>query len=799
MVGDVRLGAIMRRLGKLKGRSITELRERALQRAAAELERWRVASTVGELSDRALVAAIDHQRVPGDGNLADRLQCHFASRDTPLFFPGVRDGSSAAQLRTPRWSGELAQLLAAADAVVRGTFDLLGHEGLSFGFPIDWHFDPVSRKHAPLVHWSRIPYLDADLIGDHKVIWEINRHQHFFILGRAFQASGRAEYAECFVAHVTSWMDANPPKDGINWASSLEVAYRAISWLWAIEFFRSSASLTPSVVKRMLKYLYVHGRHLERYLSTYFSPNTHLTGEALGLLYLGLLLPEFRRAAQWRRVGWRILERELSRQVHTDGVYFEQASYYHRYTVDIFLHAFLLADSNGIGVSMAMRTRLALAADHLADLTRADGTMPIIGDDDGGRLVLLEQRSFADVRSTLAIASVVLGKPELAAVAGRATEEVLWLLGDDGVRTVDSSVHALFPKHFSNLFAEGGYAILRDGWGADALHAVIDCGPLGALNCGHAHSDALAIEIAVGQCPVFVDPGTYTYTGSAVDRDHFRHSAAHNTVTVDGQSASVSDGPFSWAYRAETRAESWWTGAVVDRFVGSHSGFQRLPDPVMHRRTVFFVRGEYWVLLDSILSAGVHESTAHFHVALGGRVIPIGASSSWIEVPCAGAWSRLFFGVAGDVDGLEWSEDWVSPSYGSRAKAPSAHVTTRGYGRRDIVSVLCPCVGGNAVSVRELETEQRSGRAVAVDRPGRHDLFLFGTEGTVRVNGVEMDADAALIRRASPQDEVRSVALFGAAAMLRVDGLCIHATGAAELVRTDSGWVVQGDGTIAVQ
>ena len=62
-----------------------------------------------------------------------------------------------------------------------------------------------------------------------------------------------------------------------------------------------------------------------------------------------------------------------------------------------------------------------------------------------------------------------------------------------------------------------------------------------------------------------------------------------------------------------------------------------------------------------------------------------------------------------------------------------------------------------------------------------------------------MDADAALIRRASPQDEVRSVALFGAAAMLRVDGLCIHATGAAELVRTDSGWVVQGDGTIAVQ
>ena len=47
---------------------------------------------------------------------------------------------------------------------------------------------------------------------------------------------------------------------------------------------------------RVLKFLYLNGRHLETYLSTYFSPNTHLTGEALGLFYLGTLLPEFKDA-----------------------------------------------------------------------------------------------------------------------------------------------------------------------------------------------------------------------------------------------------------------------------------------------------------------------------------------------------------------------------------------------------------------------------------------------------------------------------------------------------------------------
>ncbi|MDB4891749.1 MAG: putative Heparinase family protein, partial [Gemmatimonadetes bacterium] len=604
--------------------------------------------------------------------------------------------------------------------------------------------------------------------------------------------------AECFADHLESWMDANPPKVGVNWASSLEVAYRAIAWLWALELFRESPVLTADVVKRMLKFLYIHGRHLERYLSTYFSPNTHLTGEALGLLYLGVLLPEFRRAKQWQRMGWQILERELPRQVYEDGVYFEQATYYHRYTVDIYLHAILLADRNSMAVPASMRQRLALAVDHLADITRADGSMPIVGDDDGGSLVVLEDRPFADVRSTLATASVVLGKPGLAAVAGAVTEEVLWLLGPEGVTAVDATIGAQRPAHTSKLFATGGYAVMRDSWKDDAMHALIDCGPLGALNCGHAHSDALSIEVAAGRCAFLVDPGTYTYTESAADRDHFRHSAAHNTVTVDGQSSSVTDGPFSWGSRADAKPESWWTGGVVDRLVASHPGFERLADPVLHRRSVVFVRGEYWVVQDTILAAESHESTAHFHAALGSRVTTITGSSSWIDVPCAEGWSRLFFAAAGDVDALEWGEDWVSPSYGSRARAPYARVTSRGRGRRDLVTVLCPSPEGESVSVEDLPTDDGKGRAVVVNRPDRHDLFLFGTGGTVRTNGVEMDADAAVVRRHSLRGDVMALALFGADALLRVDGLRFHATGAAEAVRVGAGWVVQGAGKIAV-
>ena len=140
-------------------------------------------------------------------------------------------------------------------------------------------------------------YLDAAVTGDKKIVWELNRHQYFITLGQAYWLTGDQRYAQTFVSHLDSWMDQNPPKLGINWASSLEVAFRSISWLWALYFFKDSPALTAPTFLRTLKFLYLQARHLETYLSTYFSPNTHLTGEALGLFYLGTLLPEFRRRA----------------------------------------------------------------------------------------------------------------------------------------------------------------------------------------------------------------------------------------------------------------------------------------------------------------------------------------------------------------------------------------------------------------------------------------------------------------------------------------------------------------------
>ena len=144
-----------------------------------------------------------------------------------------------------------------------------------------------------------MPYLDPRY-GDHKIIWELNRHQHWLALGRAAWLTGDPRYASACIDELAGWMRANPPLTGINWCSMLELAFRSISWIWALHFVVSFGELAArDWTVDLLLGLERQLTHIERHLSFYFSPNTHLLGEALALYIAGQVLPEFRSAARW--------------------------------------------------------------------------------------------------------------------------------------------------------------------------------------------------------------------------------------------------------------------------------------------------------------------------------------------------------------------------------------------------------------------------------------------------------------------------------------------------------------------
>ncbi len=500
-----------------------------------------------------------------------------------------------------RSPGAAANAAAQADRLREGVFDLLGYRDLPYGSPPDWQVDLVHRRRPPRAFWASVPYLDP-ACGDHKIIWELNRHQHWLALGRAFWMTGNGDYRATFVRELESWLAANPPLDGVNWASMLELAFRAISWTWSIEFFshESQHDQSPWLVDLLVALDRQLG-HVAHNLSQYFSPNTHLSGEALALYAVSQALPELRASAARAAQGRNVLIAEASRQIRTDGGHVELSPHYHRYSTDFYLLALLVARGSGDPEAPVFERAARAQAEYLRTIADDHGQMPLIGDDDGGQLSGWCGTRPADASVTLALAASVLDDASLA--VGPAPEEVLWWIGP-----LQPIVDAEAPRpRPSRVLEASGYVVSRT---PDGDHLTFDVGPHGFLNGGHAHSDALSVTLSVRGQPLLIDPGTATYTMDPRLRDWFRSTRMHNTVIVDQRDHTHPQGPFHWEHAPAARLLFSYTGNAVDVAEGTHDAYTH----AAHVRTIVAVHRVGWIVVDRILGDVEVEAEAWWHV-----------------------------------------------------------------------------------------------------------------------------------------------------------------------------------------
>ncbi len=158
------------------------------------------------------------------------------------FFFGGSQAADRAELLRQYLLQQAEEIVHEADEICRHRFRLLGYENLDYGSEIDWHLDRVHNKRAPLEPWSEVPFLDFAAVGDHKVIWELNRHQHLVTLAKAWLLTKDEKYVRELMAQWRSWIKANPYPVGINWGSSLEVAFRSLSWIWVDQLLNTKAA-----------------------------------------------------------------------------------------------------------------------------------------------------------------------------------------------------------------------------------------------------------------------------------------------------------------------------------------------------------------------------------------------------------------------------------------------------------------------------------------------------------------------------------------------------------------------------
>jgi hypothetical protein len=518
----------------------------------------------------------------------------------------------------------------------------------------------------------------------------------------------------------------------VNWSCALEPAFRAWSWLWAYYFCAEDPALDDDTHARWLCSFYEHAHFLHRHLEYYSSPYNHLIGEAAALYALGVLFPEMPGAARWRQRGRRVLLRRLRSQFHADGGSVEQSTFYHHATLGFYLLAALVGEANGDPFPADVERAIEKGMEFSLHLMQPDGRLPSIGGADDGKCIRLERRLFWDFRPFLAVGAARYGRADFRFAAGAFHEDALWLLGLAGRDRFQAIVPEAPP--ISAALQASGYYVLRSGWDRDADYLCFDCGEQAAglrkddvPSAAHGHADCLSVVLWLRGRPVLVDPGFFCYNGEPEWEVRFRRTAAHNTAAIDGDDQSRHVHKMAWCRVFTPSPEAWIPSARGGAAGGSHDGYARSAEGVIHRRAVWLHESGCCLMCDQFTGRGRHRIEMNFQFAAGsawlseGAVLFEHAELAWTGSVAASP--RIRCGEPGADGG------WIAPSLGVKTAAP--RLTLEADFEAPVTTFLTLVVPRSAGEARR-SIVATAGRRLAIGaRLDGADLEWFGLDADV--------------------------------------------------------------------
>ncbi|HAA76139.1 TPA: hypothetical protein DCE37_13570 [Candidatus Latescibacteria bacterium] len=614
---------------------------------------------------------------------------HFRERSTPRFFveSSERDAKIEA-LREAIGDASVISIVKDADRICDRVFDLLGSGSTALGRPIDWHRDFKSGvRYDPALPSALFSLKSFPPGSDVKVPWELSRFQHVPTLGQAWWFTQDDKYAREFFDQFLDWKASNPPGLGINWACTMDVAIRLVNLIWGYGYFRCSAFLGDRTLEAFLCSVWEHSTHIENnlefgYIAGQEVVSNHYLADVAGLVFAGILFPEFKDAGRWRQIGLEGLLRSMDEQVHDEGTDFESSVSYHRLTTEIFAACYALCDLNGVDIPDAFSERLAKMVEFVAAYARPDGLSPQIGDADDGRLQILSRYAGwnrQDHRYLQTIGSVLLDRPDLAAYP-EGLADCVWLFGTERTDR-NRSLTRERPTRSSVGFPAFGFYSLRSG--EDEL--VISASRVGTRGIGnHKHNDVFGIELSLDGEPILVDPGACIYTADSALRNAFRSVTSHNTVTIDDyeQNGIPENNLFGLIESCVPKIHEWvveGTGEHV--FRGSHNGFHGLSEGCHERRVAMSPSADsLFTVADQVSASGEHRARWFFHFH---PLATVELAPGLARVTQGRAIAMIGWKAETPID-ADLGDGWTSSAYGRREPAP---VLTLGTQFKDAVQL----------------------------------------------------------------------------------------------------------------
>lgn len=556
--------------------------------------------------------------------------------------------------------------LAVAEAVCAGRFTHAGVT-LELGPEPDWTGAAFPPDAEWRIEWSKFYY-------------SLN-------LAHAYRETGDARFPRAWERLVRSWIEQVPVGSDTSDVS----ARRILNWIYAWDSFANASrfdDFSEGLEAELFASLAAQVRHLRDNLT---AERNHRTLELYALFVAALALPRLDESETLIDFAVAELHCNLLADVRPDGVHREHSTHYHMLVLRSFLGARENARCFEVQFPDGFDAHLQRACDFALHCHRPDGTIPALSDSDAG--------NYSDL---LALAADLFDRP-------------------DYLYATTGGARGVAPERSNVDFPDGGYFIQRSGWGTDARtlrdarYLIFDAGALG--DGGHGHYDALSVEIYAHGRPLVIDPGRYTYSEHGENwRRWFKSTRAHNTVCVDGLDQTP--------YRCGKPKGPTARGHLLERL--SAPSLEVLCGEVLspayearHVRRVFFVAGEYWLVVDELSGERPHRYDLRFHLAHEAwrqtRVESNGANN---EVRAPGL--ALVFS-APHAPRLE--DGWVSPVYGVKHPAPVVSVVSEGEAEARFFTLVMP-LDANAPAPRMLVQEGDGARRTRVEIVG------MGEDGT---------------------------------------------------------------------
>lgn len=486
------------------------------------------------------------------------------------------------------------------------------YPAFDFGKDINWQYQPV-------------PDLLIKTFLHRTTIWQP--------LGLAYWSTGDEKYAKEWVFQVRDYLRKNQlgayPNDSAFAWKAFVVSFRLNNWSGYFNMFLNSPNFTPTF---LMEYLNAYHQQAEYVKANYTDIGNHLLYEALHMMYAGSTFPELKEAANWRKSGIEVLNREIKKQVYPDGMQFELSTSYHIGTVKIFLDALKIAQLAGRQDEFPSTYRNLIEKMVLAvsNYSFPDYTFPLYGN------------SFLTNKKTMLknYADWFEAFPQ--------NKQIQYFTTDGKMGTP--------PSYLSKSLPDAGFYTFRNGWDTAATVMVLKASQPAFF---HAHPDNGVFELWVKGRDFTPDAGSYIYNDDAKTnnkKDWYRSTAAHQTLTLNNQNMVIT----------KAAQQKWETGKNLDILSYTNPSYANLN----HQRSVLFIDQTYFVIIDRAI--GSAEGTLGIHYSLKEDSEPIiDSNKNKITTSYSDGNNLLIQLLNKDKVSLKREESFVSYVYQKEVKRPA--------------------------------------------------------------------------------------------------------------------------------